>query len=120
MGSLTPQIAGDELKVGARDWRPDVLGTIRIVTNHLDFDTSAPVLAALLAAGIFPAVLAVVCRLPGLRGRNALQFLASSLMLTGLWGFALHVTPGPTPAEREIATSSMILAGALLVYLEAW
>jgi hypothetical protein len=99
------------------------------VIGHLDFAADAAVLASLLAAAIFPAVLAVLARLPGLRERNALQFLASSAIVVGFWLMALHATARPatganltTPdlTTANLATSIMILASALLIYLEVW
>jgi hypothetical protein len=89
------------------------------VIGHLDFTADAAVLGALLAAGLFPVVLAVLSRLPALRDRNALQFLVCSVAVVGLWGIALHAHGGPATGA-DLATSFMILAGALLVYLEAW
>jgi hypothetical protein len=90
------------------------------VIGHLDFAAGPAVLASLLAAGLFPVILAVLSRLPGLRDRNALQFLASSVAAIGLWGIALHAHGGQAATAAELVTSFMILAGALLVYLEAW
>jgi hypothetical protein len=90
------------------------------VIGHLDFAAGASVLISVLAAGLFPIVLAVLSRLPGLRDRNALQFLASSVAVVALWGIALHAHGGPAATGAELATSFMILASALLVYLEAW
>jgi hypothetical protein len=90
------------------------------VIDHLDFAAGPAVLASVLAVGLFPVILAVLSRLPGLRDRNALQFLASSGAVVGLWGIALHAHSGPAATGVELATSFMILAGALLAYLEAW
>jgi hypothetical protein len=88
--------------------------------GQLDFAASTAILASLLAAGLFPAVLAILARLPGLADRNALQFLASSLVMIGLWGIILRLAGVARPTGAELATSLMILAGAVLVYLEAW
>lgn len=88
--------------------------------GHLDFAAGAGVLSSLLAAMLLPAVLAVLSRLLALRGRNALQFLASSVIVVALWAIALRIAGGPALTAPELATSIMILAGALLVYLEAW
>jgi hypothetical protein len=88
--------------------------------GSVDFTASAAVLSALLAAALFPVVLAGLARLPGLRDRNALQFLACSMILVGAGGIALLMTARPTPTAADLATSGMILAAALLVYLEAW
>jgi hypothetical protein len=86
--------------------------------GHLDFTAGAAVVASLVAVALFPAVLAVLARLPRLRDRNALQFLASSVIVIAAWGVALQLMPASSAAD--IATALMILAGALLVYLEAW
>lgn len=88
--------------------------------TRLDLSADPAVLAALLAAGLFPAVLAMASRLPSMRARNALQFSASSLIVVGLWALALSTIAGPAPTVTTFATSFMIMAGALLVYLEAW
>ena len=88
--------------------------------GHLDFAAGAGVLSSLLAAVLFPAVLAVLSRLPALRSRNALQFLASSVIVVALWAIAVRFAGGPALTAPELATSIMVLAGALLVYLEAW
>jgi hypothetical protein len=86
--------------------------------GHLDFSAGAAVVTSLVAVALFPAVLAVLARLPGLRDRNALQFLASSVIVIAAWLIALQL-PAMSSAT-DIATALMILAGALLVYLEAW
>ncbi|MGE5779074.1 MAG: hypothetical protein ACM30D_07175 [Hyphomicrobiales bacterium] len=88
--------------------------------GHLDFTASAAVVASLVAAALLPAVLAALARLPALRDRNALQFLASSVIVIAAWLIALQLPAMPAPSTADIATSLMILAGALLVYLEAW
>ena len=86
--------------------------------GHLDFTAGAAVVTSLVAVALFPAVLAVLARLPRLRDRNALQFLASSVIVIAAWLIALQLMPASSAAD--IATALMILAGALLVYLEAW
>jgi hypothetical protein len=88
--------------------------------GHLDFTAGAAVVTALVAAALFPAVLAVLARVPRLRDRNALQFLASSAIVIAAWVIALQPPAMPASSAADIATSLMILAGALLVYLEAW
>jgi hypothetical protein len=90
------------------------------VIGHLDFTAGAAVLTSLVAAALFPALLAVLSRLPALRDRNAQQFLASSVIVVGLWVIALLLPGVPGSTALELATSLMILAGALLVYLEGW
>ena len=42
--------------------------------GHLDFTAGAAVVTSLVAAAVFPAVLAVLARVPRLRDRNALSF----------------------------------------------
>src|SRR5207249_10623688 len=49
-----------------------------------------------------------------------LQFLASSVIVIAAWLVALQLPAMPPSSAADIATSLMILAGALLVYLEAW
>jgi hypothetical protein len=88
--------------------------------GHLDFTAGAAVVTSLVAAALLPAVLAALARLPALRDRNALQFLASSVIVIAAWLIALQLPAMPAPSAADIATSLMILAGALLVYLEAW
>jgi hypothetical protein len=90
------------------------------VTGRLDFAASSAVLVSLLAAVVFPIILAAVARLPGLRDRNALQFCAAGVIVAGLWGIALAAAGGPPPTGADLATSFMLLAGAALVYLEIW
>jgi hypothetical protein len=87
--------------------------------GDLDFAAGAAVLTSLIAVALFPAVLAVVARLPAVRDRNALQFLVSSVIVMGLWLIALLLPGVPASTAADLATSLMILAGALLVYLEA-
>jgi len=86
---------------------------------HLDFMAGAAVVSALVAAALFPAVLALLSRLPKLRARNALQFLASSAIVVALWVIALYFF-GKQSSAAELATSFMILASALIIYLEIW
>jgi hypothetical protein len=87
--------------------------------GHLDFTAGPAVVTSLVAAALLPAVLAVLARLPRLRDRNALQFLASSVIVIAAWLVALQLPAMPPSSAADIATSLMILAGALLVYLEA-
>jgi ABC-type branched-subunit amino acid transport system permease subunit len=49
--------------------------------GHLDFAAGAAVVTALIAAALFPAVLALLSRLPALRDRDTPQFLASSVIV---------------------------------------
>jgi hypothetical protein len=88
--------------------------------GHLDFAGGAAAVSALVAAVLFPVVLAVLARLPGLRDHNALQFLVGTLIILVLWAIAWGMAGAARPGTAELATSLMILGGALLVYLEAW
>jgi hypothetical protein len=88
--------------------------------GHLDFAAGAAVAAALLAAVLFPALVAVLARLPGLRDRNALQFLAGTLIVLVVWALVWGLASAARPSAAELATSLMIVGGALLIYLEAW
>jgi hypothetical protein len=87
---------------------------------HLDFTAGAAVVSALVAAALFPAVLALLSRLARLRARNALQFLATSVIVVALWAIALRVPGSRASSAAELATSFMILASALIIYLEIW
>src|SRR5258706_15353139 len=88
--------------------------------GHLDFTGGPAVVVVLMAAGLFPAGLAALSRLPRLRARNALQFLASSVIVVALWAIALCFPAMRASSVAELATSFMILASALIVYLEIW
>src|SRR5262245_34134254 len=88
--------------------------------GHLDFTAGPAIVAALVAAALTPAVLALLARLPRLRARNALQFLATSVIVVVLWVIGLCVPGLRASSAAELATSFMILASALIVYLEIW
>jgi hypothetical protein len=90
------------------------------MTGHLDFTAGPAIVAALVAAALFPAVLALLARLPRLRARNALQFLATSVTVVVLWVIALCVPGLRASSAAELATSFMMLASALIIYLEIW
>jgi hypothetical protein len=90
------------------------------MTGHLDFTAGAAVVSALVAAALFPAVLALLARLSRLRARNALQFLATSVIVVVLWVIALCVPGLRASSAAELATSFMMLACALIIYLEIW
>jgi hypothetical protein len=94
-------------------------GSERMI-GHLDFTAGPAILAALVAAALFPAVLALLSRLPRLRARNALQFLATSVTIVVLWVIALCVPGLRASSAAELATSFMMLASALIIYLEIW
>ena len=88
--------------------------------GHLDFTAGPAVVVALIAAALFPALLAALSRLPRLRARNALQFLATSVIVVALWVIALCFSALRASSAAELATSFMILASALIIYLEIW
>jgi hypothetical protein len=90
------------------------------MTGHLDFTAGPAIVAALVAAALFPAMLALLARLPRLRARNALQFLATSVTVVVLWVIALCVPSLRASSAAELATSFMMLASALIIYLEIW
>jgi hypothetical protein len=94
-------------------------GSERMI-GHLDFTAGPAILAALVAAALFPAVLALLSRLPRPRARNALQFLATSVTIVVLWVIALCVPGLRASSAAELATSFMMLASALIIYLEIW
>src|SRR5262249_40177654 len=54
------------------------------------------------------------------RARNALQFLATSVIVVALWVIALCFSALRASSAAELATSFMILASALIIYLEIW
>jgi hypothetical protein len=88
--------------------------------GHLDFTAGPAIGAALVAAALIPAVLALLARLPRLRARNALQFLATSVIVVVLWVIALCVPGLRASSAAELATSFMMLGSALIIYLEIW
>jgi len=88
--------------------------------GHLDFTAGPAIVAALIAAALFPAVLALLARLPRLHARNALQFLATSVTVVVLWVIALCIGGLRASSAAELATSFMMLASALIIYLEIW
>jgi hypothetical protein len=83
----------------------------------IDLSPPAPALAALGLAAVFPPLLAALARLPRLAGRNGLQFLAAAGGMALAWVAALALA---RPSAEDAAIGTMLLAGALLVYLEAW
>lgn len=84
----------------------------------IDFSLSTNNLSALLAALGFPVCLAIVARLPGLVGRNALQFLVTWIMMAVAWS-TMAMGSGPWGVE-DLIVSAMILGSATILYLEAW
>src|SRR5258707_12977597 len=88
--------------------------------GRLDFTAGPAVVVALIAAALFPAVVGAVSTMPRLRGRNGLQFLASSVIVVALGAIALCFPAMRASSVAELATSFMILASALIIYLEIW
>lgn len=76
-------------------------------------------LSALVCGIAQPAYLLILTRVPGLKGRNALQFSLSNLVAFGLWIGSLMVFDGAATA-MDIAVGGMILVCGGLAYLEAW
>jgi hypothetical protein len=70
----------------------------------------------------FPLILLLVTRLGSLRGRNAAQFLVATLIQVLAWFLGSLVLPhGFRPAQIiDWVLAAMILASALLIYLEIW
>lgn len=89
--------------------------------GHLDFSLSSVVLYALMAGAALPLYLLATARLPVFAGRNALQFLISVLVMMTFWLGVSFLWPGSSnPAPADMLVALMILAGATLLYLEAW
>src|SRR5262245_66580548 len=87
----------------------------------LDFTMPGAVTAALAVSLTLPAYLLVIARLPFLAGRNALQFSISVLVTVAVWLAALAFVPGARPAGgAEVIVGALLLATAVLVYLEIW
>lgn len=87
----------------------------------LEFDIPGALLAALLAGVPLPLYLLLVTRLPGLAGRNPIQFLLGSVIAFGVWLLAVLVVPAFRPSGiADLAVALMALAGGMLVYLEIW
>jgi hypothetical protein len=81
----------------------------------LDFATSTPIAAALGVIAGTPLLLAALARVPGLRGRNALQF---SLVVVA--GFAAWLACAKSATAVEAQYGFLLLAAAELLYLEIW
>lgn len=87
----------------------------------LDFTMPGALAASLLVSLGFPFVLLFVVRLPRLAGRNALQFLFSTIVAIAVWAIALLLVPAARPnGPAEIVLGAMALGAAILVYLEIW
>jgi hypothetical protein len=87
----------------------------------LDFSIDPPLVSAFAFAASNPLWLAVLARLPGLRGRNPLQFLLSSLASFAGWAaFLLHLSQSEPIAMADLLLGFMAMAAGTLVVLEIW
>jgi len=87
----------------------------------IDFSIAWPTLLALILGVAMPAYLFVVARLPGMAGRNALQFLIMFVLTLLSWIGLVWL--GPASAGLDVAEaviSLCILGAAALFYLEIW
>ena len=71
---------------------------------------------------VFPLLLLAVTRINSLRGRNASRFLLAALLQLLLWVSGSLLLPGEFRPARytDWIIAGMILASALLLYLEIW
>jgi hypothetical protein len=86
----------------------------------IDFTLASPVLCAIVAALLLPAVLLAATRLSGLRGHNAAQFAGGALAIWLLWGGSSLAALARSQSLADIASGAMILTVATLFYLEVW
>jgi hypothetical protein len=92
-----------------------------VLSGELDFSCPPALLAAMAIALLQPMYLFPLTRLPTLAGRNALQFLISSIAALVLWAGAIALVPSVRPASfAEGATGVMALGAGALFYLEIW
>jgi hypothetical protein len=90
-------------------------------TDMLDFSITPPLIAAFVLAGLNPAWLAALARLPGLCGRNPLQFLLSTSLSFAAWAaYLLYATRSQAIGVSDVLLGFMAMAAATLVYLEIW
>ena len=87
------------------------------------FDLTMPgslAAAFVISLGV-PVYLVLLARMPGLAGRNALQFLAAVVIATGLWAAAVLLLPAARPESgAEILVGAMVMGSCILFYLEIW
>jgi hypothetical protein len=89
------------------------------MTGHLSFSLSAPIGAAILMGALQPICLWLLTLVPALRGRNAAQFLLSSIAT--FTAFILYnILFESADAGFDAAMGILILICASLLYLEAW
>jgi hypothetical protein len=87
----------------------------------IDFTMTCPTLLALILGAAMPVYLWLVARVPGLAGRNALQFLITFLFMLAAWvGLVWFILTGASPGIAEVIISMCILGTAALFYLEVW
>jgi len=87
----------------------------------LDFSITPPLIAAFAFAAANPLWLALLARLPGLRGRNPLQFLLSTSVGLAAWAaYLLYAVQSEPVAASDVLLGAMAMAAASLFYLEVW
>ena len=84
----------------------------------LEFTMPGTIAVAFAASLSLPVYLGIIARVSFFAGRNALQFLISVVLTTAVWIIALRFVPSTRPAE--IVVGGMVLASAVLVYLQIW
>jgi hypothetical protein len=87
--------------------------------GSIELAASVPVVNALVAAAALPFVLLGATRWPRVKGRNAVQFALSYVIVVLFWAVTTAITAADSPSA-EIAVGLMLLAAAGLVYLEIW
>ena len=87
----------------------------------MDFSLTPGTLGALLVASTFPFYHWAIVRIPMLKGRNAVQFLASTVLALGLWALVVGLLPYSTAGRpRGLIPGLLLLGAACMVYLEIW
>jgi hypothetical protein len=88
---------------------------------NIDFDMQPSLLAALTLAVSQPLWLLAIARLPGMPGRNALQFVLSAAGVIISWGVGVIFASAIRPSNlAELLLCLMIFGGATLAYLQLW
>jgi hypothetical protein len=89
--------------------------------GQIDFNMPPSLLAALALAASQPAWLLAAARLPGMSGRNTLQFVLSGAGVVIVWSIAAALAPALRPSDlAELFVCLMIFGGATLAYLQIW
>ncbi len=89
--------------------------------GQIDFNMPPSLLAALALAASQPAWLFAAARLPGMSGRNTLQFMLSAASVIVFWSIAVTFAPAIRPFNlAELLVCLMIFGGATLAYLQIW